>query len=199
MTLPADLAASRQLVKYIKEKVTDLVEVIDEFPNANCDLEFPSCSVTTVGTPKYTNEMPTPLRYEVDPDEPLNDLELTIIGSYDAKYQVDIWAQSKIQRSRLLESVIDSLNIDFMEKDLPCGLSLKLEEYHDIIARYDQVGYTYIDGEDSSQKDQWRVKLDLIVNYPKVAVRSIARINEITITSDIAIDDKLDIEENFTI
>ncbi len=199
MTLPADLAATRQFIKYLEDKVEAFNKVIDEFPKANCEMDLPTCSVITVGTPVFTNLQTYTLREEEDEDNSNNILEYSVIGQYDSRYQVDIWADSKIQRSRLMESVIDSMNEEFLQLDRPCGLSLKMEDYHDVIARYDQVGYTYIDGEENSQKDQWRVKLDLIVNYPKVAVRSIPKISEITVTHDISADDNLDIEENFTV
>lgn len=199
MSLPCDIAAVRGLQEYIKEKVSEFNEVFDEFPAADCEVELPSCSISTVGTPLYTNLMPEEHKRYEDEDNSNNDTVIDIIGQYDARYQVDIFAGYKIQRSRLMESVIDALNLEQIESDLPSGLSLVLEEYHDVIARYDQVGYTYIDGEQNSQKGQWRVKLDLIVNYSKVIVRSIPRINEITVTTDIAPDDNLDIQENFTV
>ena len=113
--IPADLAATRGLQKYIQDNVQEFNKVIDEFPDAGCEMELPTCSITTVGTPNYTNLMPTQIRKEQDEDEDGNDLVYTMIGQFDTRLQVDIWSEYKIQRSRLLESVIDALNVDFFE------------------------------------------------------------------------------------
>jgi hypothetical protein len=206
MTIPFDMVAVRGLQKYLKDNVPELLEVYDEWPYHGDEMKIPCCTVITAGTPAYTNLMPYTWKREPDPDNAQNDLVYDIIGMIDSRIQVDIWTEYKIQRGRILDLVDKALNKQLFEQDLPAGLSLILEEYHNAIARYDQVGYTYMDGEQESQKANWRVKLDLVVNYPKIAVKSLPRISEITITHEIgetnSIDeetDNMDIQENYEI
>jgi hypothetical protein len=200
MTIPSDMAAIRGLQKYLEQEMTELNSVYDEFPNHNEKMVLPCASVITVGTPTLTNLMPYTLKKEVDPDNADNDLVYDVIGQYDARIQLDLWTEYKIQRGRLLDIFDNALNKQQIESDLPSGLSLILSDYYSAIARYDNVGYTYMDSEENSQKDEWRVKVDLLVNYPKIKVKSIPRISEIKIINQISDDknvgdDNIELEE----
>lgn len=200
MTIPSDMAAIRGLQKYLEQEMTDLESVYDEFPNHNEKMVLPCASVITVGTPTLTNLMPHTFKKEVDPDNADNDLVYDVIGQYDARIQLDLWTEYKIQRGRLLDIFDNALNKQQIESDLPSGLSLILSDYYSAIARYDNVGYTYMDSEENSQKDEWRVKVDLLVNYPKIKVKSIPRISEIKIINQISDDknvgdDNIELEE----
>jgi len=200
MTIPSDMAAIRGLQKYLEQEMTDLESVYDEFPNHNEKMVLPCASVITVGTPTLTNLMPYTFKKEVDPDNADNDLVYDVIGQYDARIQLDLWTEYKIQRGRLLDIFDNALNKQQIESDLPSGLSLILSDYYSAIARYDNVGYTYMDSEENSQKDEWRVKVDLLVNYPKIKVKSIPRISEIKIINQISDDknvgdDNIELEE----
>lgn len=204
MPIPSDIAAVRGLQKYLQDNVNELEEVYDEWPYFGDELTMPCASVVTVGTPEYTNLMHYIYARIADPDIAENDIIHEVIGQYDARIQVDIWAESKIERSRLLESVTNALNKQYIEQDLPCGLSLTMTDYYNVIARFDLVGHTYIDNEQNSQRAQWRVKMDLLVNYPKLAIKSVPRISEITVINQIddnssVNDDNVDTEENFEI
>jgi len=194
------MAAIRGLQKYLEQEMTDLESVYDEFPNHNEKMVLPCASVITVGTPTLTNLMPYTFKKEVDPDNADNDLVYDVIGQYDARIQLDLWTEYKIQRGRLLDIFDNALNKQQIESDLPSGLSLILSDYYSAIARYDNVGYTYMDSEENSQKDEWRVKVDLLVNYPKIKVKSIPRISEIKIINQISDDknvgdDNIELEE----
>lgn len=194
MTTPSDMAAVRGLQKYLETQMPELDSVFDEFPNHNEKMVLPCASVITVGTPVLTNLMPYTFKKEVDPDNAANDLVYDVIGQYDARIQLDLWSEYKIQRGRLLDLFDNALNKQQIDSDLPSGLSLILTDYYSAIARYDNVGYTYMDSEENSQKDQWRVKIDLLVNYPKIAVKSIPRITEVKIINQIS--DNEDVEND---
>lgn len=202
--IPTDMAAVRALQTYLKENVEGIAEVYDEWPNHNEELNLPCISLITQGTPVYTNLMPYTYRQETDPDNAQNIKLTEVIGQFDSRIQLDIWTEYKIARGRIFELVHDAMNKELLEKDLPAGLSLTMADYHDVIARFDVVGYTYMDSEENSQRDEWRVKLDLLVNYPKVAIKSRPRIDDITLINQISEKVKVEesdsnIEENYTI
>lgn len=185
MTLPADIAAVRGIIEYLKTYVSEFNDILDEFPNHGDELELPSCSVITVGEPVFMNLMPYTLKTIADPEAPINDIVYTVIGQFDLKLQVDLWAEYKIQRSQLIEAVQDALNKDHIDNDGPTGLRLILDDYHGVISSFDMISYSYINDENTSSKGCWRAKLDLVVNYPKLVVKSIPRIDEITVKSNV--------------
>jgi hypothetical protein len=205
MIIPADMAAIRGLQKYLQDNVPELKKVYDEWPNPKQEMKLPCASVITAGTPTYMNYSNFIIHSKSqDPEIPQNDIIVEKIGQFDATIQLDIWCEYKIQRGRIFDLIDNALNKDYLEKGIPQGLSLTLADYHNIIARYDQVGYTYIDNEENSQKSQWRMKIDLVVNYSKVAVKSVPRIEEATINhqisdnSDVS-EDNEELEENIQI
>lgn len=205
MTASADRAAVLGLKKYLKDNVSELQNVYDEWPSHGDELVVPSVSIMTVGTPTYVNHANFSVHSKSpDPDVAENDIIKEIIGHYDATLQVDIWTEYKPERGKIYDLVDNALNKEYYDKGLPQGLSLILADYHDVIARYDQVGYTYISTEEGTQKEQWRVKVDLLVNYPKIAVKSVPRIEEITVTHQISdntdvSEDNADIEETYEV
>lgn len=198
MSDSADQAAVKGLQQYLKDEIALLEErVFDEWPYHGDEMELPAITVITAGTPLYTNYSNHILHSKsVDPDNAQNDILKEMIGQFDARIQLDIWTEYKIKRGEIFDLVDNALNKEYLQKDLPQGLSLTLANYHDVIARYDQVGYTYIDGEENSQKSQWRVKVDLLVNYPKIAVKSVPRISDITLTHQIS--EKVETSEDNT-
>ena len=204
MTMPYDMAAVRGLQKYLKNEVSELNEVFDEFPYHGDEMDLPCASIITVGTPLYLNLQPYILKKIPDPDNALNDILYEVIAQIDGKLQVDLWAEYKIQRGEILELVTKAINKQNIEKDLPNGLSLDLTDYHNVIARFDQVGYTYMDSEGNSQKSQWRVKVDILFSHVVLELKSRPRINEITIVNQIAdnndvSEDDQSIEETFKV
>lgn len=194
MSDSSDMAAVRGLQRYLKANVLTLEEVYDEWPNHGDEMKVPCCSIITAGTPQYTNLMPYIFKRIEDPDNDLNDLVSEVVGMYDSRIQVDLWTEYKIQRGEFHELILDAINKQYLEGDQPAGLSLTLDNYHDAIAHYDYVGYTYMDSDEGSSKTQWRVKIDIIVNYPRIAVKSIPRISEINVINQIG--DNLNVEDD---
>lgn len=205
MTTPYDIAAVRGLQKYLKQEVSAFNNnVFDSWPNHGDKMVLPTCNITNVGTPEYTNLMPYILRKEVDPENALNDLVYTVVAQIDGRIQVDIWAEYKIARSKILELTTKAINKQAISGEAPNGLSLTLSDYYNVIARFDQVGYTNMDSEVNSQTSEWRVKLDLLFSHEVIEVKSIPRISEITLDNQIASDknvndDNTDIEESYDV
>lgn len=201
MSTPYDQAAVKSLQTYLKAEVEEFNNnVFDEWPYHGDEMDLPTCSIMTAGTPVYLNLQPYIYRQEADPDNSDNDLIYEAVAQLDGRLQVDIWTQYKKDRGQMLELVTKAINKQNIESDLPNGLSLEMAEYHNVIARFDQVGYTYIDTEEGSQKSQWRVKIELLFSHVVIEVKSRPRISEITLTHQISddrdvSDDNTDIEE----
>jgi hypothetical protein len=201
VTTPSNSVAATTLAKFIEDNFTELEQVLDEWPDPKVAMNLPSVSVITVGTPVYTHLMPT--KYAVvDTDNPLQKSVVYLVGQFDAKIQLDLWTDYKATRDTLFDKLMDVLNKQFIDTGAPTGLSLTLIDYHNAIARYDQVGYTYMDSEESSRTEEWRVKVDIEVNYPKFQVKDESIIEEASILHDVGEEsdpNTADINETFEV
>ena len=171
--LAANITVVRSLAEYLKIEIPILDEVYEEWPNPNQDLVYPSISIVTVGTAQLLNFSPT-ISSTIDNvgNPALKDVTY-YVGDYNLSLQVDIWTEYKEKRGELLELFGDAIDKGFIDSDgVPMGLSLPLLNYHGALARYDQVGYNYMDSERGSQMAEWRVKVDLLVNFPKLKIKT---------------------------
>ena len=206
----SDRAPILGLKKYFEIEIPGLNEVSEGWPDPKEQLVMPTMSLMHSKNPILTNLHP--YIYEQngvknsipDPDEPLNNIYDFVVGQYESTIQVDLWTEYKPERGEFYDKIVNALDKDFIDKHLANGLSLKLTNYHNVIARFDQVGYTYIDSEDAAQRAEWRVKLDLLVQWPKIIQKSMPRISETTLTTQIGQtnnveDDDQSIEESTTI
>lgn len=175
--LGANEAVVEQLVRYIKDNMPELNAVRMEWPNHNEPLEMPCASVLTVGNPVYTPCMPT-LWKRVDGSS------YYYVGHYDLTLHIDVWAEYKQARGDLMEGVFDLFHKQFQELGKALGISLSLEDYYNVIARYDINGYNYMDSEESSQRDEWRAKISVLVNCPRVLVKVESTMDEITVVQE---------------
>lgn len=141
------------------------LKVYSEFPTANQKLALPALTIFR-GAPDYDNLDPYFLS-KTDPDVDNKIFVKYIVGQYDLRMQLDLWTGNKKERETLFESVFQKLNPDI----IPMGLSLKLTDYHDIWARYDLVGHEFMDDEASAQRQEWRVRLELLAHVKAVLVK----------------------------
>lgn len=197
---PDILVAVRTLQSFIQENMPELINVFDEWPDPKEALEVPCVSIITQGNPTYTHSYPTIFKRVSDPDNALNDIVVYSVGYYDINLQLDLWTEYKIQRAELFDKLINVLNKQFMDNGSPTGLSLVLADYHEAIARYDQNGYTFMDGGDGLQRAEWRVKVDITVNHFKLVEKSEPRMSQITLQNEISqTENDTDVEENFEV
>jgi len=177
--LPANITIIRSLAAYLLANVTDLDQVIEEFPAPNVELDFPSVSIITAGKVEEINFPPT---VESSSDTAGSSIDLDVVyqlGQYNHPLQLDLWCQYKEERGAMLELVRNAINKQFIDDpDLPLGLSLTLTDYYSAIARYDWVGYTYVDGEEGSRLGEWRAKIDLLATYPRLTGITKSKIKE---------------------
>lgn len=162
-------SASRSLVKglmaLIKGRMTSIEQAFDDFPANNQKLKYPSFSIFTQ-SPTFTPMIPYIVRVgekvadEEDPDFGKAPV-LYCIGGYEFNLQLDFWCESKHQRHDIMEEFV----LEFNDVDPTSGVNLKLEEYHGewIHAFFRDVQFNS-DSEISSQRNEWRFKVSVIVS-----------------------------------
>jgi len=177
MSLGANEAPIFELVEYMKSNVDEdlLKKVYLEWPNHNEDLEMPCASVMTVGNPEYRSMMPTLISN-------INGVSTYAIGEYDLVLQVDLWAEYKETRGFLMEAMFDLFDKQFQDSGRSLGASLTLTQYFNTIARYDLTGYTYNDNEEGSQRDEWRSRLRVLVNFQRIITKTESTMDNIAIS-----------------
>lgn len=182
------------LAEYLRLKLPEFT-VLEQFPDAKVKMKYPTISIIDLGTPTYTNLMPVFFKRS-------GDKNVYIVGQYDKRLQLDVWTNYKNVRNNLYEAIHDVFMGQFIQSGSPSGLSLVLKDYHNAIARYDIVSYTILDNEASAQVSEWRVKLEVVVNYPKLISKDESLITEATIMSEVgeeANTDNYDINETLEV
>lgn len=166
------------LKRYMSIEATSFAKILTEFPESNKELKMPCLSLMTFGTPEHVNLMPTIHKQTVNAlDADLLDVQFAV-AQKNINIQADIWASYKEERGILFDELKAALNkafIAFPDKHAT-GLSLELTEYYNVIARYDMVGYTYIEGGFESQSSEFRVKVDLVCNLREIIEKTMPKL-----------------------
>jgi hypothetical protein len=149
--------------------IATVEQVLEEFPEANNELIYPALSIITQGTPEFSPELSPYLLEEIEEPEVGEHKAPAkyVVGSYDLTLQVDIWCGSKEERFTAYDQFFAALNKQFQ----PMGLSLQLVDYHNVWARYDLSGHTFDDSAAGSQRNEWRVKCNVLVHCRAVVER----------------------------
>lgn len=151
---------AKRLALHLEDKVQGIRKAYPEWPEANQTLKLPAATVfaaTAKFLPSITRTVfkKGPIKAPAAFDVKWN------VGDYDFSIQVDMWCRYKEQRDDLYEQFFQAMNPDFLSEQV-MGLSLNLQDYHGIVCRYDIDGYSFEDEEASSQRKEWRVKIDLL-------------------------------------
>ena len=155
---------------HIKSKMPILNQVLFDWPPANAKLKYPALTIFT-GSPTYL-PMQAYITSKTDPDVDNKILTTNVVGQYEWNLQLDFWTRNKEERHEIYESFFRAFNSDFVDSisdDL--GLSLQLINYHNIFCRYDQVNYDFPDSEESAQRREWRIKVDVLANTKAILIR----------------------------
>lgn len=171
---------TKRLGLFLKENMPSLNDVVYDFPMGNVDLDLPTLSIITVGRPNYLNELNpyvinTP---SLSPGDDASHKYKWVVGWYEFTLQLDIWCGSKHERDSLHEELFQAFHKD-PEKQ---GVNLTLDDYHEIVCRYDLDGYLFQDSEDASQAQEWRVKIDVLANCKAVIEKTDSAIIETEVT-----------------
>jgi hypothetical protein len=158
----------KALGKYLLDNVEGLKEYYDQFPAPNMSINTPSVSIL-MKAPVFSP------RAEIYPVEDINPLNITdnksrvdwVVGEYEVKIQMDLWARNKEERDDLTDALFNGLNPDIQ----PMGLRLVLDEYFYCIADYLYVGHNFEDNEITAQTDDWRTTFEILVTCKAVRTR----------------------------
>ena len=173
----------KRLGNHLSTGMTSLSEVIDGFPEGNVELSFPALSVMEVGNTEYIPEM-SPYPYvDIEAGDIVDHSSEVkyVIGQYNYQLQLDLWCRSKEERDDLVEEFMQSFNSQFPL----LGLNLTLTDYHGIYCSYSMNGYSKEDAEISSQRQEWRVKLNILANCKAILGKDEFMIEETSVTGDI--------------
>lgn len=144
------------LKSYLLTKVPALAQVLTEWPEANQQIKYPSL-VILGNNPQYFNLMPYSVKI-TDPDDDKKVIVTHVVGQYELNMQLTAWCRNKKERQDIHEALFLALNpqVD------PPGLVLQLSDYFDTFASYDISGHELPDDEESAQRREWRVTIQVL-------------------------------------
>lgn len=160
--------------------------VLDEWPNANQKLVYPTVTLNSK-TPRYRN-LPKEEIARTLPDIDNKTLVTYIVGEYDYGIQMDLWCANKIQRGVMLGAILKFLDADAMEDlgdNKALGLSLTLTNYFNTIARLDYDRHELMDNEGAAERQERRVKIDLLVNVRAIRQRTMYAVKSVQVAQEV--------------
>ena len=191
-------AAVGNLAAYLRAQVTGLT-VLDEWPTANQKLAYPTVTLFS-GKITTMNRAPE-LIAQTDPDVDNKVTATEVIGEHDFKLQLDLWCSSKPQRNTVIKQITDAINaksLDSTGDNNPAGLSLQCANYFNDWIRYDIDGQQYVDDEAAAQRQERRVRIDLLVNCRAIQERTYyAMVNIETYVGAIPLDSQMADDQTF--
>jgi len=176
-------AVLKALADHLETELTELSDVIDGFPESNVQLSYPALSIIDTGSTDYRPEMsPYPYNDIEEGDIADHSAEVKyVIGQHNFNIQLDLWCRSKEERDDLFESFMKAFNSQFPR----LGLNLVLTDYHGIYCSYSMNGYSTEDAEISSQRQEWRVKINILANCKAILGKEEFIIEDTSVTGDI--------------
>jgi hypothetical protein len=149
---------TKGLLSYLRTHIPSIQQAFDEFPNPSQTLKYPAVSVF-LRNPTFTPMM----TYVVSKGAELPSGKRPVrrvVGMYDFSLQLDLWAESKPARFKLLNDFFLAMHHNYQTH----GISLQLPDYFNEWVRFDLAGVEFVGDEGASQRAEWRVKADLLAN-----------------------------------
>lgn len=161
---------SKELIAHLVANMPSIEKAYDDFPNPEQELEYPCLSVF-MRTPDYEPCMPYVIykgaKIFSGPDE--NKVPVRkVVGSYEFALQIDLWCQSKPQRHEIYEEFFRAFHKDHYV----AGISLQLDGYYNEWARFDLDGIEFVDSEQGSQRNEWRVLINVKANCKAITAQN---------------------------
>jgi hypothetical protein len=153
-------AITTALAQYVASAVPSLAKVTPEWPTANSQLVYPSLTVLTVGEVRFI-PLSSSVVYLSAPSGASSSTNY-LCGHYEPRLQLDLWCSNKIQRAEMYELVWKALNPD--AKNM--GVRIQLDNYFNEWASYVMTSYSFLDGNEQTQKQEWRciIRVDALCN-----------------------------------
>ena len=150
------------LTDYLRAEIPELKNVLTEWPEPNEDLDYPSLSVRTHGTPKIMIQNKTFVKKvgELNTEDNTQDI-LYSIGMVEVPIRIDIWAGFNDERADIYQKINEAFQKSLIENEGHRGLRLQLERYFDAYAEYLISGYTILDDAFESQTASKRAVMNV--------------------------------------
>lgn len=154
------------LIVHLKANMPSLKQAYDDWPNPNQKLEYPCLSIFSrnpsyMGVNPYVISKGDPIISGPDEDKvPVR----TVIGMWDFKFQIDLWADSKPTRAKIEKELMAAFSKDRSTS----GVNLQLTDYFSEWVHFDLADFAYADTEEGSQRSEWRVKVDVLANCREI-------------------------------
>lgn len=156
-------AVIKALTAYLKTAMPSLQSVTDDWPNPSQNLKFPSITIMT-GDYQFTQQQNYVIWKSSTAEDDDTFRVRKVNGSYDMTLKAHLWADSKPRRHDLYELFMAAMNPDFTVS----GLRLQIANYFNEWATFDVSNNTYVDNEESAQRSERKVIVDILVNIRSV-------------------------------
>lgn len=185
MILSEDFTSVYTLKKYLRDKLTG-IDVKSGWPLANDVIKFPSISLMLNGNGELTKYPVTYRDHIAIIDDDVNVTARFITGQYEMTISGDIWASSQSELGNTFRLLKDAINYSSLNNiDNPEGLIVELEGYYNTLARYDIVGYNYVNGEAEAQRQEYRMKVRISCHFDEVFERIVPLIKVTEVQQEI--------------
>lgn len=161
--MKAPEAIIKGLTSHLKLVAPSLQAVYDEWPNASQKLLFPSITLL-IGEPKFIQVHNYVVGKNTTPEIDGKYKYQKVNGSFDFTLKAHLWADSKPKRHELFDLFMNVMNPSLNVS----GLRLKLTNYFDEWATFDVSNVVWLDNEESVQRSERRVIVDILVNVRSV-------------------------------
>lgn len=185
---PVDVSVDA-FAKFIEKCLPEVAQVIQDFPTPNQQLKYPTITVTHSEKPGFTNEMPYEHCLSGDASKAATTV-VWITGQWDYSLQLDIWARSVPERDAVFQRLFNALNAQIN----PMGLSIKLEDYFGLYGRFEIDGFSHADGEQQSQRGEWRTKVSILASVKQAQIENTYKITKPIVTELDILDTNSDID-----
>ena len=170
-------AAVFALKEKIKQDIPKL-DVIDEWPRPDQQLNLPSFSIISMGRQEIAPRIPVNYKNEDIENENLKVKAYYTLGEYNINLQGDLWTEYKKQRSYYYELIQDVLDGDIHDGT---GLNLVMKNYYNQIAQFYLTDYAFDDSSEMATKGEWRTRFTIMLNFERIKLATENKIVETTI------------------
>lgn len=148
---------------YLMAEMDGLQSANAGFPTPSEVLQFP-CLTVVLGQPSFEATDPYVVSHGVKNEETGKTPVRRVVGSYEIPMQVDLWSDYKAKRAPLFDQFFHAVN----KRVIPMGLSLPLPSYYGSIARFHITGFSQPDGEEASQRKEWRAIVNVVCTVNQI-------------------------------
>lgn len=170
-----------ELIAFLKRELPGIGSTSSEWPEPGQAIVYPALAVITRGdaifTPQKKREDLSARGddYEVSPGKPRIATRY-VVGRWEIPLQIHLWAVSKIERTKL-----DMLMVVALNAREGGGLALRLKQSFGEWATITMQKARYNDTEESTQRKEWRVIVDVVADCNAL----VAKVDPVILTTEV--------------